>query len=151
MHSFTPLCTHWPLSGHLFQGNQRITHRKIERPKRLFQNEMLFFFCFLLIMSVLSLSWKLIIELWSQSWSLAMAEYYMLLALRRWRQRLLLYITVKKKKRDICHLYFYFTRAEWEGTVNPVGTCPCCAISKVLSDGFILLMPHCDIGTYIFG
>lgn len=30
---FTPLCTHWPLSGHLFQGNQRFTHRKIERPK----------------------------------------------------------------------------------------------------------------------
>lgn len=41
MHSLTPLGAHWPLSGHLLQGKQRFTHRKIERPKRLFQSEKL--------------------------------------------------------------------------------------------------------------
>lgn len=58
-------------------------------------------------MSVFSLPWKLIIDLWGRGHYLAMAAYYMLLALQSWRQRLLLYIIIERGKEEFAHFYFY--------------------------------------------
>lgn len=51
-------------------------------------------------MSVFSLPWKLTIELRGRGCYSATAEYYMLLALQSWRQRLLLYIIIKREKNN---------------------------------------------------
>lgn len=56
------LCTHWPLRGHLLQGNQKFTLCNFEH---LFQNEMFFFFFLAVVCS------ELLIEM--QSWSCQVA------------------------------------------------------------------------------
>lgn len=107
MNPFTPLRTHRPPSGHLLQGNQRLTHWKT--PQKPISEWNVYIFWWSCLFLVCHESSK--IESWSRGCHLAVDEYYNnIISSPKLEAKAATVYDSLKRKGEICH--FYYIRAE---------------------------------------